>query len=124
MRVNKQVNSTDRKKLDRIERALVDALELVRELRATEADEPAAAEKPSFDGEEAVRRSRELGRQNAEAYLGELKQTELGAVFVAAGGPSVDKKKPKQWLVEQILWRLFDFEAGHRAIRGIGAGEA
>ena len=118
------MNSTDRKKLDRIEKALEDALALVRELRSTEADEPTGATKPTFDGEEAVRRSRDLGRRNAEAYLGELKQTELGAVFVASGGPGVDKKKPKQWLVEQILWRLFDFEAGHKAIRGIGAGEA
>ena len=116
------MNTTDRKKLDRIEKALEDALALVRELRPSVADELTGAEKPTFDGEEAVRRSRELGRQDAEAYLGELKQSELGAVFVAAGGPGVDKKKPKQWLVERILWRLFDFEAGHKAIRGIGAG--
>ena len=119
-----QVNSTDRRKLDRIEKALEDALALVRELRSTETVGPTRAEKPTFDGEDAVRKSRELGRQNSEAYLGELRQAELGAVFVAAGGPGADKKKPKQWLVEQILWRLFDFEAGHKAIRGIGAGEA
>ena len=124
MRVENQVNSTDRKKLDRIEKALQDALALVRELRSTETDEPTGVEKAVFDGEDAVKRSRALGRRSAEAYLGELKQTELGAVFVAAGGPGVDKKKPKQWLVEQILWRLFDFEAGHKAIRGMGAGEA
>ena len=119
-----QVNSTDRRKLDRIEKALEDALALVRELRSTETVGPTRAEKPTFDGEDAVRKSRELGRQNSEAYLGELRQAELGAVFVAAGGPGADKKKPKQWLVEQILWRLFDFEAGHKAIRSIGAGEA
>jgi hypothetical protein len=118
------VNNTDRKKLDRIERALEDALALVRELRSNETEEPTGVTKQAFDGAEAARRIRELGRQNAEAYLDELKQSELGSVFVAAGGPGVDKKKPKQWLVEQILWRIFDFEAGHNAIRGIGAGEA
>ena len=52
-----------------------------------------------------------------------MKQHELGAVFVEAGGPSSDKKKPKAWLVEQILWRVFDFERGHEAIRTKGAGE-
>jgi len=30
----------------------------------------------------------------------------------------LDKKKPKAWLVDQILWRIFDFERGHEAIRG------
>jgi hypothetical protein len=53
-----------------------------------------------------------------------MKQHELGAVFVEAGGPSSDKKKPKVWLVEQILWRVFDFERGHEAIRSKGAGES
>ena len=118
------MNSTDRKKLERVERALREALALVQELRTTDEEEPSSAEKTSFDGDGAVRRCRELGRSAAEAYLGDLKQTELGAIFVASGGPSTDRKKPKQWLVEQILWRVFDFEAGHNAIRGIGAGEA
>lgn len=118
------MNNADRKKLDRVERALREALALVQELLSAEEEESSGAEKASFDGEGAVKRCRELGRGAAEAYLTELKQTELGAAFVAAGGPSTDKKKPKQWLVEQILWRIFDFEAGHNAIRGIGAGEA
>lgn len=118
------MNSTDRKKLERVERALREALALVQELRTAAEAEPGGAEKSSFDGEGAVLRCRDLGRDAAEAYLADLKQTELGAIFVAAGGPSTDRKKPKQWLVEQILWRVFDFEAGHNAIRGIGAGEA
>ena len=118
------MNSTNRKKLERIERALREALALVQELGSSVDEVPPGAEKISFDGEEAVQRCRELGRGAAEAYLADLKQTELGAIFVASGGPSTDRKKPKQWLVEQILWRVFDFEAGHIAIRSIGAGEA
>lgn len=119
------MNSNDRKKLDRVERALREALALVQELRLVDEEEatPAASEKAVFDGEGAVRRCRELGRTAAETFLIELRQTDLGAVFVAAGGPGVDRKKPKQWLVEQILWRVFDFDAGHNAIRGVGAGE-
>jgi len=46
-----------------------------------------------------------------------MKQKELGEMFVEAGGPVSDKKKPKLWLIEQILWRVFDFERGHEVIR-------
>ena len=49
--------------------------------------------------------------------MGEMKQSELGDVFVEAGGPAADRKKPKVWLIEQILSRIYDFERGHEAIR-------
>lgn len=118
------MNSNDRKKLDRIERALREALTVIQELQSAGGEESSGIEKASFDGESAVRKCRELGRSSADAYLADLKQAELGAIFVASGGPSTDRKKPKQWLVEHILWHIFDFEAGHNAIRSIGAGEA
>jgi len=115
------MHNADRKKLDRVERALCEALALVQELRSAEREESSSSEKTPFDGKAAVGRCRELGRRATETYLAELKQNELGAVFAAAGGPSIDKRKPKQWLIAQILWRVFDFESGHNAIRGIGS---
>lgn len=62
-----------------------------------------------------------LGRVDAERHLGEMTHRELGAIFVEAGGLGADRKKPKVWLIEQILWRTFDFDRGHEAIRGKSA---
>jgi hypothetical protein len=110
----------DRRKLERVAKELEGALILVREILASEfssAEYPPAVE---FDATAETSRLRLLDRSAAESRLSELKQQELGAVFVQSGGPSADKKKPKVWLAEQILWRLFDFERGHEAIRGGG----
>lgn len=113
----------ERKKLERIARTLEESLSFVRELlhdAAPSQDREGAA---NFDAAGELHRLRSLERTAVEARLGELKQHELGTVFAQAGGPSADRKKPKVWLVEQILWRVFDFERGHEAIRGKGAGE-
>jgi hypothetical protein len=41
-------------------------------------------------------------------------------VLLVAGGSGTDRKKPKEWLVEQIVWRVLDFKRGHEAIRNLG----
>jgi hypothetical protein len=76
--------------------------------------------RPGFDAQSLLMSLRGADRAVDEERLRTMKQRELGAVFVEAGGPSSDKKKPKVWLVDQILWRVFDFERGHEAIRGRG----
>lgn len=108
----------DRKKLERVARDLEAALDTVRDMLA--GGEPAEERDASsaFDPVTELERLRASGRTAAEARLSELRQQDLGAVFVQAGGPGADRKKPKVWLVEQVLWRLFDFERGHEAIRG------
>lgn len=110
----------DRKKLERVVRDLEAALETAKELLA--GAEPAEAQEggQSFDAAAELGRLRSAGRVEAEARLSELRQQDLGALFVQAGGPGADKKKPKAWLAEQVLWRLFDFERGHEAIRSRG----
>ena len=113
----------ERKKLERIARSLQESLNFVRELLNEAdpgADREAAAE---FDSAGELGLLRGLDRGAAEARLTQLKQRELGAIFAQANGPAADRKKPKVWLVEQILWRVFDFERGHEAIRGKGAAE-
>lgn len=107
------------KRLEKLERILAEATALVRELKAdrgtpktteTEKDD-------SFDSAGFLARMRTLERSVAESELSQLKQHELGAIFALAGGASGDKRKPKAWLIEQILWRAFDFERGHDTIR-------
>jgi len=110
----------DRKKLARLARDLEAALGFVREMLAdTNTGEDREAS-PSFNAAKEIAELRAASRAQAEARLSELRQQDLGALFVQAGGPGVDRKKPKVWLIEQVLWRLFDFERGHEAIRGRG----
>lgn len=66
--------------------------------------------------EELIASLRRLGRDEAKRRLEQLKHEELGEIF-AAFGASRDRKRRKSWLIEQILWYLFDFEAGHRLLR-------
>ena len=108
----------ERKKLERIVRELESALEAVREiLGSVDAPDDRDAASP-FDAAAELMRLRTTSRAEVEARLSELRQQDLGALFVQAGGPGADRKKPKVWLVEQVLWRLFDFARGHEAIRG------
>ena len=107
----------DSRKLERVAKQLEGALAVVQEILAAELSSVGHEPVAGFDSNAEVDRLRLLDRSAAESRLCELNQQELGAVFVQSGGPSADKKKPKVWLAEQILWRLFDFERGHEAIR-------
>lgn len=112
-----------KKKLERLSNALEEAQSIIRELlqeyNANVEQEP----RPDFDARTFLVSLKGVDRAVAEEKLGAMKQHELGSVFVESGGPSSEKKKPKVWLVEQILWRVFDFERGHEAIRSKGAGQ-
>src|ERR1700730_10489220 len=78
----------------------------------------------TFDAEAYLENLKKSDRAAAERMLLERKYRELGALFVSAGGTAIDSKKPKDWLINQILWRIFDFDRGHEAIRTRGAREA
>lgn len=114
----------ERRKLERIARALEEATASVRELL----EEPNSIQEKeassTFDAASELVLLKVMERSAAEVSLSEMKQRELGAVFVEAGGPPSDKKRPKVWLVEQILWRVFDFDRGHEVIRSKGAEES
>lgn len=114
----------ERKKLERIARALEDATVCVRELLAESNSIRKKEASSSFNAPSELTRLKALDRSAAELYLSKMKQQELGAVFVEAGGPSSDKKRSKVWLIEQILWRVFDFDRGHDVIRSKGAEES
>jgi hypothetical protein len=113
----------ERKKLEMLLRTLDEGRTLVREI-LQQGSGGGEQEPPSdFDAHACLQSLKSLDRASAEKQLSEMKQHELGAVFVQSGGASTDRKKPKVWLIEQILWRVFDFERGHDAIRSKGAGE-
>jgi hypothetical protein len=112
-----------KKKLERLSEALEEAQAFIRDL--LQEQQPESEHEPSvgFDYQLMVASLKHADRGHAMEQLSALKQYELGAIFVECGGPSSDRKKPKVWLIEQILWRLFDFERGHEAIRKKGGPE-
>jgi hypothetical protein len=113
----------ERKRLEKLLKVLDDGRAIVRELLQEPVGDVEPEPSPEFDARACLTSLRSLDRQAAEEQLSDMKQHELGAVFAASGGPATDKKKPKVWLIEQILWRIFDFERGHEAIRSKGAEE-
>ena len=52
-----------------------------------------------------------------EGKLETLGHKDLGYVFVDVGGSSADKRKPKAWLVERIMWLSKEFSESHKSIR-------
>jgi hypothetical protein len=112
-----------KRKLEKLSKALEEAQAVIRDLLQEQYADTEQVSWTGFDARTFLASLKGIDRADAEKQLGAMKQHELGAVFVESGGPSSDKKKPKVWLVEQILWRVFDFEHGHEAIRSKGADD-
>lgn len=65
-----------------------------------------------------VQRLRGIGRLEAEKELGTLSHKQLGAINRAIGGTSEEGKKTKDMIIDRILYRLFDYSAGHKLVKG------
>ena len=106
-----------KRKIQSIINTLKVMTEDLEEILADEKDSSPSVKAPKVDVEILIKEISTLDRQNTEEYLKSLKQSQLGEIFVTKGGATSDKKKPKIWLIERILWRTFDFKEGHEAIR-------
>lgn len=69
------------------------------------------------DFEQVVVEFKVMGREVSATELQKWKQTDLARLFMHLGGPSRDKKKPKDWIIERVLWQLFDFQSGHEILK-------
>jgi hypothetical protein len=49
--------------------------------------------------------------------LDKMTSRNLGGILRELGGSANEAKKPKGMLIDRILWRLFDFQAGHEILR-------
>jgi hypothetical protein len=107
------------RKLEKAEKLLGEAMSILKELRGEESTLPVERKATTieFDAKAFLEEIKSGEREAAETALAELKQNQLGSIFGLAGGPPNDKKKPKNWLIEQILWRVFDFQRGQSTIR-------
>jgi len=113
-----------RRKLERLQKLLNEMESLVMEMLG-ESSAISAPYKttPNVDARAMVEKLKSVDRARAEGLLLDKSYRELGEIFVAAGGAKADRKKPKEWLVNQVLWRIFDFQRGHEAIRTRGEQE-
>jgi hypothetical protein len=59
-----------------------------------------------------------MERSVAAQQLSALTHKQLADVYSLLGGASGGKKRGKEWLLDQVLWQLFDFHAGHEIIKG------
>jgi len=69
-----------------------------------------------------IERLRVLGRDEAYQELSKLSHKQLGLVVRALGGSSEETKKTKDMIMERILYRLFDYSAGHKLLKGVSQG--
>lgn len=106
-----------KRKLEKLSKNLHEAQTLLQELLQESKPEVDQEATPDFEARKYLASLKASDRISAEKQLSGMKQNELGSIFVEADGPASDRRKPKAWLLEQILWRLFDFERGHDAIR-------
>ncbi|MBW1700478.1 MAG: hypothetical protein JRK26_27310 [Deltaproteobacteria bacterium] len=65
----------------------------------------------------SIEELKQFDRKKAIKILDELKQKDVAQLYSDLGGASRDKKKPKDWLIERILWQLFDFQSGHDILK-------
>lgn len=110
------MKDTEKRKLQGILRK-IDALR--NEIEELVGSEEISTKKPktSQDVKELIESMNVLSSVELESRLKNLGHKELGEVFITVGGSSSDKRKPKAWLIERILWLAKEFSEGHRSIR-------
>lgn len=65
----------------------------------------------------SVDKLREKTRAEAKKILESATQKQLSKLFRALGGSSRDARKRKDFLINRILWSLYDFEEGHNILK-------
>ena len=111
------MNDTEKKKLQGVLKK-IDSLRLeVEELIGAEDSTPKKKIEASQEVNQLIDSIDALSGADLESRLSTMGHKELGEIFVAVGGSSSDKRKPKAWLMERILWLAKEFSVGHKSIR-------
>lgn len=90
--------------------------EIILEMEREESEANKIKLNDNFDVEAVLESLKKLNRDEAFNILKNLKQKEVSLIFTKLGGASRDQKKKKDWLVNRILWELFDFKDGHNIL--------
>jgi len=100
---------------DRLAHLQIEIDEIISELEQEEGK--TLPVKEDFNIESILESLKNSNREQASSILENLKQKEVSIIFTKLGGPTRDQKKKKDWLIERILWQLFDFKEGHNLLR-------
>lgn len=65
----------------------------------------------------SINKLREKTRDETIEILKSATQKQLSGLFRQLGGNSRDARKRKDFLIDRILWSLYDFEQGHDILR-------
>ncbi|MDL1970722.1 MAG: hypothetical protein LWW94_07075 [Candidatus Desulfofervidaceae bacterium] len=65
----------------------------------------------------SVNKLREKTRDEAIKILKSATQKQLSKLFRELGGSSRNARKRKDFLIDRILWSLYDFEEGHNILK-------
>lgn len=107
---------------------IADRLREIAELEAQEekGSKPTKERKRSYDNQsasETIQRLRTLSRDDAAKELDAMSHSLLEPIFSSLAQMS-GKKKPKEMMVNKILWHLFDFTAGHEIAKNKPSDES
>jgi len=111
------MNGSDKKKLQGILKKIDSIRKDVEELIGNESIKPSHKAETSGEAKNLIKSIGDLSVTDLEAKLNTFGHKELGEVFIGVGGSSGDKRKPKAWLIERILWLAKEFSASHKSIR-------
>jgi hypothetical protein len=100
----------------RLAETLERAARQLRELAGGENIGPRRKAMPLADG--FVEQLQSMERSVAAQQLSTLTHKQLADLYSQLGGASAGKKRGKDWLLDRVLWQLFDFHAGPEIIKG------
>lgn len=105
------------------EKFVLDLDELVQLIESQEKENQTKRVKSSSKENQAtteglsVERLKDKTRDEAEKILRSAAQKHLSKLFRELGGSSRDAKKKKDFLIDRILWSMYDFEEGHNILK-------
>ena len=111
------MNESDKKKLQGILKKINALRKEVEDLIGDESIKPPKKDETSAEVKKLIKSIGAISITDLEAKLNTLGHKELGEVFIGVGGSSGDKRKPKAWLIERIMWLSKEFSEGHKSIR-------
>ena len=111
------MNESDKKQLQGILKKINALKKDVEKLLKSESTKPSQKTEESEEVKELIESIDGLSATDLETKLNTFSHKELGEAFIGVGGSSGDKRKPKAWLIDRILWLTKEFSKGHKSIR-------
>jgi len=98
----------------KLQTCLEDAVQLLREMTAEIEESPLPDKvQPVEQTDALLNELKQLSRDQAKKQLESMKKKQIEPLFRQLGGSSSEARKTKEYVIDRILWRLFDFSREH-----------